>query len=384
MKFSWPSLRSWGIYFSAWTLVGIVYLAQNVSRHIYNGDDPWSDVGYWATQVYVSALLTPLILWAGRRFPFEREHWGRFALVHLGCSLAFATARILGEAVVHVGYDNFVPQTPRVTFAYELPLLLLFSFHAAVIAYWAVLAIQIAHRNWEKYQERAQVALRLDLRASQLEAQVAQARLGALKAQLQPHFLFNTLNAIVVLVRQQKGRQAEETLERFSDLLRAVVEDLEAQEVPLARELEYLKLYLAIEELRFSDRLRVNVDVDAELLDAAVPHMVLQPIVENAIRHGLGRSSTAGALEIRAARIDDTLRITVRDDGPGFAPGRTRAGGIGLANTRARLKQLYGAFGELEMGNDERGGARVTVVLPYRVDAAAGRAPARAELAHAG
>src|SRR5688572_32973269 len=105
MKSGWPTLRSWGIYFSAWTLVGIIYLAQNVSRRLYHGDDPWEDVGYWAIQVYVSALLTPLILWAGRRFQFERERWGRFALIHLGCSLVFATARILGEAVVHVSYD---------------------------------------------------------------------------------------------------------------------------------------------------------------------------------------------------------------------------------------------------------------------------------------
>ena len=131
-----------------------------------------------------------------------------------------------------------------------------------MVTYWVVLSIQTAIRNYARFQERAQAALRSDLRASQLETQVAQARLGALKAQLQPHFLFNTLNAIVVLVRQQKGQQAEETLARFSDLLRAVLADMDAQEVTLARELEYLKLYLSIEQLRFSDRLRVDIDVD--------------------------------------------------------------------------------------------------------------------------
>ena len=169
-----------------------------------------------------------------------------------------------------------------------------------MVTYWVVLSIQTAIRNYARFQERAQAALRSDLRASQLETQVAQARLGALKAQLQPHFLFNTLNAIVVLVRQQKGQQAEETLARFSDLLRAVLADMDVQEVTLARELEYLKLYLSIEQLRFSDRLRVEFDVDPDLLDAAVPHMALQPLVENSIRHGVGQRATPGVISIRA------------------------------------------------------------------------------------
>jgi LytS/YehU family sensor histidine kinase len=195
---------------------------------------------------------------------------------------------------------------------------------------------------------------------------VAQARLGALKAQLQPHFLFNTLNAIVVLVRQQKGQQAEETLARFSDLLRAVLADMDAQEVTLGRELEYLKLYLSIEQLRFSDRLRVDIEVDPELLDAAVPHMGLQPIVENAIRHGIGPRATPGVILIRAERLGDALHVTVRDDGPGFRASSAGHGmGLGLANTRARLKQLYGTAAELRTENGSAGGAQVTMVVPF-------------------
>jgi sensor histidine kinase YesM len=210
--------------------------------------------------------------------------------------------------------------------------------------------------------------LRSDLRASQLETQVATARLGALKAQLQPHFLFNTLNAIVVLVRQQKGQQAEETLARFSDLLRAVLADMDAQEVTLARELEYLKLYLSIEQLRFSDRLRVEFDVDSELLDAAVPHMSLQPIVENAIRHGIGPRATPGVIEIRARRVGDSLNVIVRDDGPGFrTSGKDHGMGLGLANTSARLRQLYGADAELRTESGPGGGAVVTLVLPFHL-----------------
>jgi sensor histidine kinase YesM len=230
-----------------------------------------------------------------------------------------------------------------------------------------VLSIQTAIRNYQRFQERAQAALRSELRASQLETQVAQARLGALKAQLQPHFLFNTLNAIVVLVRQQKGQQAEETLARFSDLLRAVLADMDAQEVTLARELEYLRLYLSIEQLRFSDRLRVDFDVDSELLDAAVPHMALQPIVENAIRHGIGARASSGVIGIRAQRVVDHLHVSVRDDGPGFREKCASIGlGLGLANTRARLKQLYGAEAELKTESPADGGAVVTLVLPFR------------------
>jgi sensor histidine kinase YesM len=175
-----------------------------------------------------------------------------------------------------------------------------------------------------------------------------------------------------VLVRQQKGQQAEETLARFSDLLRAVLADMETQEVTLARELEYLKLYLSIEQVRFSDRLRVDFDVDPELLDAAVPHMGLQPLVENAIRHGVGSRATPGVISIRAERNGDALHVIVRDDGPGFrAPdpqGAQKSGmGLGLTNTRARLEQLYGAAAQLRAENSPRGGAQVTMVLPLKI-----------------
>jgi len=200
-----------------------------------------------------------------------------------------------------------------------------------------------------------------------------QAQLGALKMQLQPHFLFNTLNAIMVLVRQQKTQPAEQMLAHLSDLLRCVLEDVEAQEVPLRRELEYLQLYLSIEQVRFQDRLRVEIAADPNILDAAVPQMALQPIVENAVRHGIGRSSSAGRITISATRANDTLKLRVEDDGPGF-PSPGSAGddsllnkGIGLANTRARLQQLYGAQGLLQTDNHPRGGAIVTMVLPYHL-----------------
>jgi two-component system LytT family sensor kinase len=362
-------LRPFGFYVLGWTLVGVIYFGQNVTRRFYWDDpNPWQDIRYWSANIYFSALLTPLILWAGRRWPLERNNLARTIPLHVLLSIAWAISRLMLEWGFHLTWNRFWPIEPPITPRSEITLLVIFGFHTAIVAYWVVFSIQTAFRNYARFQEREQAALRADLRASQLETQVAQARLGALKAQLQPHFLFNTLNAIVVLVRQQKGRQAEETLARFSDLLRAVLADMELQEVPLARELEYLKLYLSIEQLRFSDRLRVEYDIDADLLDAAVPHMGLQPIVENAIRHGVGQRASLGAIRIAARRAGDELQVTVSDDGPGFAATCVTAGhGLGLSNTRARLKQLYGGRSELRAGAAPGGGAEVTMILPYHL-----------------
>ena len=361
--------RPWVFYFLAWTLVGLIYFAQNVTRRFYWDDpNPWQDLRYWSVNIYLAALLTPLIVWAGRRWPLERQHLPRLIALHLVLSIVWELLRLTLEATFHLTWNEFWPIQPPITVRSEITLLFIFGFHTGVVTYWVVLSIQTAIRNYARFQERAQAALRSDLRASQLETQVAQARLGALKAQLQPHFLFNTLNAIVVLVRQQKGQLAEETLARFSDLLRAVLADMDVQEVTLARELEYLRLYLSIEQLRFSDRLRVDIDVESELLDAAVPHMALQPIVENSIRHGVEQRATPGVIGIRAERIGKALHVVVADNGPGFsAPGASGGLKLGLANTRARLKQLYGDASELRTESGPRGGALVTMILPFHL-----------------
>jgi LytS/YehU family sensor histidine kinase len=191
------------------------------------------------------------------------------------------------------------------------------------------------------------------------------AQMSALKMQLHPHFLFNTLNAIMVLVRQQSAVRAEEMLGRLSDLLRCVLDEGEAQEVPLHRELDYVRLYLSIEQVRFEDRLRVTTAVDPAVLDAAVPHMALQPLVENALRHGIARTSAAGTIHISASAAGESVVIRVQDDGPGFnGAERPEGWGIGLANTRARLAQLYGEAASLTI-EDGAPGAIVTLVLPH-------------------
>ena len=246
--------------------------------------------------------------------------------------------------------------------------LLTIGFHQGITTYFLLLGGQYGLDYYHKYLEREKQALRLELNTAQLKTQLAHAQLSALKMQLQPHFLFNTLNAIMVLVRQQKGKQAEEMLARLSDLLRCVLEDINAQEVSLRRELEYLQLYLSIEEVRFPDRLRAEISADQSILDAAVPQLGLQPIVENAIRHGIGRSSAAGRIQISATRVNDTLEIKVRDDGPGLGNKKSIEGnGIGLSVTRARLQQLYGDAARLSVENGEPGGVVVTLAFPYRL-----------------
>jgi two-component system LytT family sensor kinase len=361
-------LRTYAAVFLAWTVIGLFFFSQGLTQKHFSHDPTpwWHYLLSWLTGVYLCALLTLPVLWLGRRFPIERRNWLPRSGLHLLCSLIFSVVELAAHSVIlhTLGLFPTVMRSLGATFA----LLMMIAFHQNVLTYWAILGVQYALRYYRSYREREREALRLELQASVLKTQLAHAQLSALKMQLHPHFLFNTMNAIMVLVRQQRGPQAEEMLARLSDLLRLVLEDVDTQEVPLRRELEYLELYLAIEQVRFADRLRVNISADPAILDAAVPHLGLQPIVENAIRHGIGRSSAAGNIQIAAFRRNDTLEITIGDDGPGFPPVESTNGrGIGLANTRARLHQLYGDAARLRIENAPDRGAIVTISLPYHV-----------------
>jgi two-component system, LytTR family, sensor kinase len=229
-----------------------------------------------------------------------------------------------------------------------------------------VVGLQALFRSNREARRREREALELKIHSSQLAEQLTSSQLSALKMQLHPHFLFNTLGAIMVLVRQRKEQEAEMMLSRLSDLLRHTLDDVEAQEVPLWRELDFLRLYLSIEQVRFQDRLRLRIEAGPELSDALVPHMALQPIVENAVRHGLGQSEGPVLIHVSVSRTNAHLTLTVTDDGPG-CPGPVFAGkGIGLTNTRNRLQRLYGANATLSAENRLPRGVQVTMTLPYR------------------
>jgi two-component system, LytTR family, sensor kinase len=359
-------LRNYPLYFLLWTVLGLFFFSQGVTQRLLRHDPtPWwhSLVG-WLIGVYIWAFLTPIILLLGRQFPVVRRNWLRRTALQLLLSAVFSAFELTLETALYSRFHLF--PTLMKDFRGALAQQLVRGFHGGIVDYWIVLGLQWGVLYYQRYQERSREVLKFELRASELQSQLMSAQLNALKMQLQPHFLFNTLNAITVLVRQQKGKDAEQMLGHLSDLLRRVLEDVDTQEVSLRRELEYLQLYLAIEQVRFADRLRVEVSADPEVQEALVPQLILQPIVENAIRHGIGRSSSAGRILINASTIDDTVELRIQDDGPGLSPRPLSPDqGIGLANTRARLQQLYGQDARLEIKNCDPGGVIVTMSIPF-------------------
>jgi len=216
------------------------------------------------------------------------------------------------------------------------------------------------------------------VRTLQLEAQLSQAQLQALKMQLHPHFLFNTLHSISALLNHDP-EAARKMITRLGDFLRLTLENSGTQEVTLQQEIEFLRCYLEIERIRFQDRLMTRVDVSPPALDAKVPNLILQPIVENAIRHGIAPRSSPGLIEILAKPQNGTLRIQVRDNGPGLPPDRTSekmfTKGLGLANTERRLDQLYGAAHRFDLVNDPEGGLIVTLEIPFKKGLSTGSSP---------
>jgi two-component sensor histidine kinase len=237
-------------------------------------------------------------------------------------------------------------------------------FYTFIPMAWSVLYFGV------KYAQDAQTERERALRA---EGLAHQARLQALRYQINPHFLFNTLNAVSTLIVEQKNRDAERMVARLSDFLRLTLESESDVEVPLADELDFARRYLDIERIRFGDRLVVEEDVDAEALSALVPPLVLQPLVENAVRHGIMPREEGGRLAIDACRVGDRLLLRVIDDGPGPPSGAEASGGLGLSNTRARLESLYGDDHRFSIDRSDGGGCEVRIELPYHTDPDAAR-----------
>ena len=351
------SWRLWGVTFAIWTLLG---LAQALQSYFFPDPEevplPWTRalcLGFGL--MYSWALLWLLAFPLARLFPLGTHHlWTRLAL-HAAASVAIAMVKIvLDYPVIKLFY---CPTPERLTFPTFLEMAFAGQFLRYVLFYWAMIGVGHALGYYSKFRER-------ELRASQLETGLARAQLQLLKTQLHPHFLFNTLNAISALVHTDV-EAADRMLARLGDLLRLALEDFGVQEAPLARELEIIRSYLEIEQARLGPRLGIGLDIDADTLDAWVPTFLLQPLVENSIRHGIAPRASPGRVEIRARRDHELLHLEVRDDGPGF-PAQPAAGGVGLSNTRARLFHLYGTAQRMETGNDPRGGCVVKVTLPFR------------------
>ena len=223
-----------------------------------------------------------------------------------------------------------------------------------------------------KYRQRGEEALQLQLRTAQLESDLARAELTVLRGQLHPHFLFNSFNAVASLVRQKRNDAAVEIIAQLSALLRLAIERTGRQELPLDEEVDFIRRYLEIEQVRFGEKLRLDFSLDPATLDAAVPNLVLQPLVENAIKHGISRRTRPGTVRLAARRVEGRLQLEVVDDGPDGSSveresGGNRQGGIGLTNTRARLENIYGTDYHLEMTPRPEGGMRVFLDLPWRL-----------------
>jgi len=359
-------LRLVGVIWIGWTVAGLFYIIQDAVPRLYRGGAvPWKYVFVgWMAGMYVCAALTPAVLWLGDHWQIERRF--TCAGLHLAFSVLFSILATVIEVPLLLLLHVFPAKTPP-TVVGGIKLFLSWGIQGGVLRYWAVIVLQAVYRTQKQTKIRERETFELKVQASELAQQLATAQLSALKMQLQPHFLFNTLGAIVVLIQQQKTAQAAAMVEKLSDLLRLTLEDVEAQEVPLWRELEFLRLYLAIEQVRFEDRLNVRIVPDAALSDVLVPHMVLQPIVENAVRHGLGQSEEAVTIEVAASNNNGSITLVVSDDGPGLLAGTPGHSGIGLTNTRNRLSRLYGDNASLAVKQAENRGVRVTITLPIRM-----------------
>jgi signal transduction histidine kinase len=311
-------------------------------------------------ECYLWGLLAWFIFRLARRFPLGQGHWLRGVAVHLPASVAVALVETAASALVS---EVLRRDLPKPTFSSAvLQLFFVAKFHQNIFFYWTILAVSQALAYYRKYRER-------ELRASRLEARLAEARLQVLKMQLHPHFLFNTLNAISALMHEDV-ELADRMVARLGDLLRSTLENAERQEVSLQQELDFIRPYLEIEQARLGPRLQVCLDVDPAAAEARVPNLILQPLVENAIRHGIAPRPGPGRIEIRARREQDRLRLEVRDDGRGLPGREPLKEGVGLANTRARLQQLYGSAHRFELANGR--GLCVGVTIPFREAAAAG------------
>lgn len=320
-------------------------------------------------EAYLWAALTPFIFRLAGRYTQGRSGVVPRILLFLGVGVL--TAILVDSIVAWFRFDVFgVPRTSPGGGGPLRNVLRLWWFDDLIV-YLGVLAAGFAREYFHRYQARWRDTVRLQAQAAELQAQLAEARLASLRTQLNPHFLFNTLNTISALV-ERDPRGVRRMIARLSELLRATLEGGTEQEIPLRRELDLLRVYLEILQIRFQGRLETSVECEPGLAEALVPNLILQPLVENAIKHGVGRAEGCGRIDVRARRAGGDLVLTVQDSGAaavGNGAGRGPAPpgtGVGLRNTRARLEQLYGRRQRLTLEPAEQGGMIATIVVPVQ------------------
>jgi len=356
--------RRWvgaAVIFASWSLFAtLMALQSHYNQRIMGRPITWarvfrSEFAY----AYIWAVATPLILWLAKRFPVDQRRWYRVAPLHV-------LACVILVVVQQTTYRLLVPPPSpewQLRNLASLTRSVILTMDYGIMLYGIVLLLHYAVEYYTRYQEGR-------VKASQLETRLAQAQLEALKMQLHPHFLFNTLHSISSLVREDP-EAAETMIARLSELLRLSLENGGTEQVPLSKELEFVERYLEIEQIRFEDRLQVRFDIDPRTLDAQVPNLILQPLVENAIRHGIGQGP-GGRVEIRSGFAEGKLLLQVLDDGAGLNSegSSARAGaGLGLTNTRARLEAIYGKAHNFVVRGASNSGVEAAILIPFQPQA---------------
>ena len=354
-----PTLRRTAAWAALWTVIGLaiaseIYLSSNfLGRSITWGEAISDSLEDW----YVYGVLSVGVIWLTRRRPPEGGRRVTTAVIHLGGALLFSLLFIFFRTLVGE-VDSALAREPA-SFGEIFRPLLVRTFPFNLLVYAGILTVSHALDYYRRYHERSVQTL-------ELEKHLTEARLQALLHQLKPHFLFNTLNGIASLMHTDVDA-ADAMLVRLSELLRISMSRTGAPQTTLREEMAFLERYLEIEKIRFRQRLEVVVAIDPGAIEAQVPSLILQPMVENAMHHGIEPQARTGRVEIRGDRRGDQLVLTVADNGDGIPAGGPSREGIGVANTRARLAELYGDRQKFEMANRPGGGLCVTITLPFIV-----------------
>jgi two-component system, LytTR family, sensor kinase len=360
-RMKWMKWMKWATISLCWTALALIFTGQT-----YVNQASSTDTIHWKTPLAIELcwayswnVVTPLIIQLLNRFPLQRGKLSRSIGIQVFAAPFFFIA---SSAISVIAYRLILGPYPGSRSLFDsFRSVVIHGFAFGLLIYWLIVGISQAINYYREYRDR-------ELLASNLETRLVEAQLDALRMQLHPHFLFNTLNSVSVLMRRDVDA-ADRMLLQLSGLLRVTLAKNSSHEIKLRQELEILEQYLEIEQIRFQDRLTIRTRVDPSALDALVPQFFFQPLVENAIRHGIADREMEGVIDIRAERQNGMLHLQVRDNGPGLNISNGNfIEGVGLSNTRSRLEYLYGSGGRFEVCNAEEGGLIVAAVFPFHTE----------------
>jgi len=356
----------WVVIFGFWTVFALLYASQIYFEMLH---DPrmhhaWWRIVVWQLVVwYAWGALTPMIVQLGRTLRSSQVSWLLFLIVQIGADIIFSAVHVAASVASRMLIQPFDVFSDTRPFWNQFSDSLTSNGLLDMLVYAAILGVAYAFDYHQQYRER-------EFAASQLSAELAKAQLESLKAQIHPHFLFNALHTIAGLVRANEGKPAVEMIAGLSALLRRAIDSADQQEVTLREEKRFIELYLEIQKVRFADQLQISLDMAETTLSCIVPNLILQPIVENAVRHGIAAQNGSGRVAIVSRRKADNLLITISNDGPRLATDWRidDADGVGLANTKKRLECLYGDEHRFELTNNATGGVVAILEIPFRLE----------------